>query len=95
VIASKVRFNEERRTAGAKRQQYTAYSFDRQTIPRSLRSSQTARRLSNGGREEIDWGEAGDRVDTSPEHAAVWEQVMGVPAGTFGSRRNSYTCNIS
>jgi len=33
-----VRLDEERRTAGAKRQQYTAYSFNRQTIPPSLLS---------------------------------------------------------
>jgi len=34
----KVRLNDERRISGAKRQQYTAYSFDRQPSPRSLRS---------------------------------------------------------
>jgi len=33
---SKVRTREERRTAGAKRQQYTTYSCNRQSIPRSL-----------------------------------------------------------
>jgi len=38
--SGKVRSDEERWTAGAKRQQYTAYSFNRQPILRSLHSSQ-------------------------------------------------------